>query len=33
MIGLDLTQNEKLDPFERGRELDGKQKITDAESE
>lgn len=33
MIALDLTQNEKLYPFERGRELDREQEITDAENE
>lgn len=33
MIALDLSQNEKQDPFERGRELDGEQKISDAENE
>lgn len=32
-IVLDLSQNKKQDPFERGRELDRKQKITYVENE
>lgn len=33
MIALDLKQNEKQDLFERGKERDGDNKITDAENE